>query len=79
MVSLFHVFVVAPLAARNLWSEQLNADRTYGWDEKVGTTIAVACGYVHSNTHMGFETTPEMSELITTVMPFQKDIFFGTS
>ncbi|KAL6301783.1 DUF887-domain-containing protein [Sparassis latifolia] len=45
VVSFLHVFVVVPLAARCLWSESLNEDRAFGWDDKLGTTVAVACGY----------------------------------
>ncbi|OBZ75274.1 putative TLC domain-containing protein C17A2.02c [Grifola frondosa] len=45
VVSLFHVFIVVPLAARCLRSPTLSADKAFGWDDRVGTTIAVACGY----------------------------------
>ncbi|TBU46447.1 TLC domain-containing protein [Dichomitus squalens] len=45
VVSLFHVFVVLPLAISCFRSETLTADKLYGWDDRVGTTVAVACGY----------------------------------
>ncbi|KAM5538032.1 hypothetical protein V8D89_008229 [Ganoderma adspersum] len=45
VVSLFHVFIVLPLAISCFGSETLKADKLFGWDERVGTTVAVACGY----------------------------------
>ncbi|KAI0820216.1 DUF887-domain-containing protein [Trametes gibbosa] len=45
VVSLFHVFIVLPLAFASLDSEPLKADKLWGWDDKVGRTVAVACGY----------------------------------
>lgn len=45
VVSFLHVFVVVPLAARCLTSENLNNDKAYGWDEKLGTMLAVSCAY----------------------------------
>ncbi|KAI0950069.1 hypothetical protein AcV7_008646 [Taiwanofungus camphoratus] len=45
VVSLLHVFLVVPLAARCLASEALSQDKAFGWDDRVGTTVAVACGY----------------------------------
>ena len=44
VVSLFHVFIVLPLAISCFGSETLKADKLFGWDERVGTTVAVACG-----------------------------------
>ncbi|KAI8982862.1 DUF887-domain-containing protein [Trametes punicea] len=44
-VSLFHVFVVLPLALSCFGSDTLKADKLWGWDDKVGRTVAVACGY----------------------------------
>ncbi|OSD08343.1 DUF887-domain-containing protein [Trametes coccinea BRFM310] len=45
VVSLFHVFIVLPLALSCFSSETLKADKLWGWDERVGRTVAVACGY----------------------------------
>ncbi|PIL24463.1 hypothetical protein GSI_14217 [Ganoderma sinense ZZ0214-1] len=45
VVSLLHVFVVLPLAISCFGSETLKADKLFGWDERVGTTVAVASGY----------------------------------
>ncbi|KAH9848885.1 DUF887-domain-containing protein [Lenzites betulinus] len=45
VVSLFHVFIVLPLAFASLDSDTLKADKLWGWDDKVGRTVAVACGY----------------------------------
>jgi len=45
VVSFLHVFVVVPLAARCLSSANLSEDKISGWDPKLGTTVAVACGY----------------------------------
>ncbi|KAH9950262.1 DUF887-domain-containing protein [Amylocystis lapponica] len=45
VVSFLHVFVVVPLAARCLTLENLKEDKINGWDERLGTTVAVACGY----------------------------------
>ncbi|RDX47035.1 DUF887-domain-containing protein [Lentinus brumalis] len=45
VVSLFHVFIVLPLALSCFGSETLEADKLWGWDDRVGTTVAVACGY----------------------------------
>ncbi|RPD67956.1 DUF887-domain-containing protein [Lentinus tigrinus ALCF2SS1-7] len=45
MVSLLHVFVVLSLAVSCFGSETLEADKLWGWDDRVGTTVAVACGY----------------------------------
>ncbi|OCH88202.1 hypothetical protein OBBRIDRAFT_795479 [Obba rivulosa] len=45
VVSLLHVFVVLPLAVRCLDSPALAADKATGWDPRVGTVYAVACGY----------------------------------
>ncbi|KAI0748696.1 DUF887-domain-containing protein [Daedaleopsis nitida] len=45
MVSLLHVFVVLPLAVSCFGSETLKDDKLFGWDDRVGTTVAVACGY----------------------------------
>ena len=44
VVSLLHVFVVLPLAVSCFGSETLKADKLFGWDDRVGTTVAVACG-----------------------------------
>ncbi|KAH9928505.1 DUF887-domain-containing protein [Epithele typhae] len=45
VVSLLHVFIVLPLAVSCFSSETLKADKLWGWDDRVGTTVAVACGY----------------------------------
>ncbi|KAI0636424.1 DUF887-domain-containing protein [Trametes polyzona] len=45
VVSLFHVFIVLPLAFACFGSETLKADKLWGWDDRVGRTVAVACGY----------------------------------
>ncbi|KAI0658851.1 DUF887-domain-containing protein [Cubamyces menziesii] len=45
VVSLFHVFIVLPLALACFGSDTLKADKLWGWDERVGRTVAVACGY----------------------------------
>ncbi|KAI1791666.1 DUF887-domain-containing protein [Ganoderma leucocontextum] len=45
VVSLFHVFIVLPLAISCFGSETLKADKLFGWDERVGVTVSVACGY----------------------------------
>ncbi|KAI0332566.1 DUF887-domain-containing protein [Cubamyces sp. BRFM 1775] len=45
VVSLFHVFIVLPLALACLGSDTLKADKLWGWDDRVGRTVAVACGY----------------------------------
>ncbi|KAI0374660.1 DUF887-domain-containing protein [Pilatotrama ljubarskyi] len=45
VVSLLHVFIVLPLAFTCFGSETLKADKLWGWDDRVGRTVAVACGY----------------------------------
>ncbi|KAI0807957.1 DUF887-domain-containing protein [Fomes fomentarius] len=45
VVSLLHVFIVLPLAVSCFWSDTLKVDKLWGWDDRVGTTVAVACGY----------------------------------
>ena len=76
MVSLLHVFVVVPLAARNLFSSSLNSDRTFGWDKEVGTTIAVACGYVLAP--LFIQEVPRISETLYELV-FYTDISSGMS
>lgn len=44
-VSLIHVSIVIPLAARCLDSPTLSADRAFGWDERAGTVFAISAGY----------------------------------
>ena len=44
VVSLLHVFIVLPLAISCFGSETLKADKLFGWDERVGVTVAIACG-----------------------------------
>ncbi|TDL25040.1 DUF887-domain-containing protein [Rickenella mellea] len=45
VVSMAHALLVTPLAFRALSSRALDADRAFGWDDKAGTAMAVACGY----------------------------------
>ncbi|KAI0780423.1 DUF887-domain-containing protein [Trametes elegans] len=45
VVSLFHVFIVLPLAFACFSSDTLKSDKLWGWDDRVGRTVAVACGY----------------------------------
>ncbi|CDO77932.1 hypothetical protein BN946_scf184679.g11 [Trametes cinnabarina] len=45
VVSLLHVIIIIPLALSCFPSDTLKADKLWGWDERVGRTLAVACGY----------------------------------
>lgn len=44
-VSLVHVLIIIPYSYRCLNSPELESDRVYGWDPRVGTMAGIACGY----------------------------------
>ncbi|KLO10563.1 DUF887-domain-containing protein [Schizopora paradoxa] len=45
VVSLLHSIVIIPLAIRCLDSNALDEDRAFGWDDHVGSVLAISLGY----------------------------------
>ncbi|KAF6763948.1 TLC domain-containing protein [Ephemerocybe angulata] len=47
VVSQVHTLIIVPMSIWCIWKEDgaLDSDRAFGWDDRVGYTYAVACGY----------------------------------